>query len=267
MPANERSLTLTDTYRDRLEQLSDRIGAYTAQRWQQTVTLDDLDASHALWLATTVAALTQAQRFGVRLTAGYLAAFLASELGGTPQPLAADDSPVGLAEDGQPVDVPLSKTLIGVLAALKDGKPPEVALAEQSHRAVRLAASATIAAPRLALAGQIASHPEIVGWRRVTHGGCGACLASAAHGYAKHERMPVHPHCHCTQEPVIADAPDRVKRPTGPEIFAAMSREKQDQTLGPDAAQAVREGRVAWPDLIAVSPMVVGPDLITQATV
>jgi hypothetical protein len=266
MPATERSLLLTNTYRDRVAQLSDRVGQLAAHRWQ-TVTLDDLDRTHAAWLAYTVAAILQAQRTGTRLAAAYLAAFIASETDTPIQPLPVTDTGVGLAEDGQPAQVPLGKTLIGVLAALKDGKPPEVALAEQSHRATRLAAGATIAAPRAALAEHIATHDEIVGWRRVTHGGCGACLASAARPYEKGEPLHVHPHCHCTQEPVIRGVEERVKRPTGPEVFAAMSREQQDQSLGPDAAQAVREGRVAWPDLIAVQEMAVGPALITQATV
>jgi hypothetical protein len=44
-----------------------------------------------------------------------------------------------------------------------------------------------------------------------------------------------------------------------------MSRKEQDQSLGPDTAQLMREGRVTWGELIASNPMVVGPDVITQA--
>jgi hypothetical protein len=79
--------------------------------------------------------------------------------------------------------------------------------------------------------------------------------------------MHVHAHCHCTQEPVVRDVPDRAPRATGPEIFHRMTAEQQDVALGPDAAQLVRQGRVAWPDLIATSPMQVGRDWLTQAPV
>ena len=239
------------------------------QRWQQNVTLTSLDGSHGLWLAGTVAALEQAQRAGVNLTAAYIAAFIGSELGrrAIEVPQIDADRFAGLSEDGQPVGVPLGKTLIGVKAALKDGKEPQAALMEQAHRAVRLTASAVMSAPRAALSDQIQTHPMIVGWRRVTSGGCGACLAAAARGYSRHEHLRVHPHCHCTQEPVIRDAPDRVSRATGPEVFAAMGRAEQDRALGPETAQLVRDGRVAWGDLIATSPMVVGDDVITQAPV
>lgn len=268
MPGSPRSLLITDAYRERLNALSDRLAALTLTQWQR-VTLSNLDGSHADWLAATVAMLEAAQRAGVHLTAAYLGAFIGSELG---QPISelprVDDWRfAGLAEDGQALDVPLGKTLIGVRAALKDGKAPEVALSEQGVRAVRLASSAVMAAPRAALADQIATHPMLVGWQRVTHGGCGACLGAAAKGYSRHEPMHVHAHCRCTQEPVVRDVPDSAPRATGPEIFYRMTAEQQDRSLGPNAAQLVRQGRVAWPDLIAVSPMEVGADYITQAPV
>jgi hypothetical protein len=267
MPASERSLQITDAYRSRLIALSDRMGAYTAQKWR-SVSVENLDRSHAGWLASVVPALDQAQRAGSLLTAAYLAAFIASELGhATPDVRQVDPGRALGAADGQPLEVPLSKTLIGVKAALKDGKSPTEALAEQQHRAQRLAVSATMVAPRRVLAEEIASDSRIVGWRRVTRGGCGACLALAAKGFTDTEPLKVHDHCHCTAEPVIRDVEQTARRATGPELFVAMSAAQQDQALGPAAAQAVREGRVSWPDLVATSPMKVGPDQITQAPV
>lgn len=265
MPASERSLRLTDTYRDRLAVLSDRIGAYTEMSWQR-VTVRDLDRSHDEWLTSTVLALDQAQRAGVALTLAYLASFIASETGQRALELPRYDAQraLGFGEDGQPLGVPLGKTLIGVKALMKDGKSAEDALSETGHRAQRLAVGAVMAAPRTALADQVAEHPAIVGWRRVTRGGCGACLAAAAHAYAD-EPMRVHAHCHCSQEPIVRDVPDQFPRETGPEIFARMSRAEQDQALGSTAAQAVRGGLVAWPDLIQTQPMTVGNDWISQA--
>jgi hypothetical protein len=268
MPGSPRSLLITDAYRDRLNALADRLAALTLTQWQR-VTLVNLDGSHADWLAATTAMLDAAQRAGVHLTAAYLAAFIGSETGRAQVelPRLDDGRFAGLADDGQALAVPLGKTLIGVKAALKDGKQPEDALRQEGARAVRLAGMAVLAAPRAALADQIASHPMLVGWQRVTHGGCGACLAAAARGYDRHEPMHVHPHCHCSQEPVVRGVPDAAPRATGPEIFHRMTTEQQDEALGPDAAQLVRQGRVAWPDLIAVSPMEVGADYITQAPI
>jgi hypothetical protein len=39
MPASDRSLLITDAYRDRLARLADRVATLTLQRWTQNVTL------------------------------------------------------------------------------------------------------------------------------------------------------------------------------------------------------------------------------------
>lgn len=246
--------------------LTDRVSALVMQWWAQ-VNLDDLPRTHQRWLDQTVAGVQQAQRIGATLSSAYLAAYVATELGKPPSFASSADTAqfIGSAADGQPLDVPLSKTIIAVRAALKDQKPPAEALAEGATKGTRLATAATMSSARGSLAQQIETPPEVIGWHRVTRGGCGACLASATRLYEAHEPFPVHDHCRCTAEPVVKDIPDRFPRTTGPEIFAAMSRQEQDQALGPAAAQAVREGRVAWPELIGTSPMEIGPNVLTQA--
>lgn len=268
MAASPRSLRITDTYRERLNALSDRLAALTDAYWQR-VTLSDLDRSHAEWLALTVVMLEHAQQQGVHLTAAYLAAFVASEQGRWQAEIGLIDpfGYAGLASDGRPLAETLAPTLVTVKTALKFGKEPVDALAEGAHRATRLAGAAVMSAPRSALMDQIATHPEVEGWRRVTHGGCGACLAAAAHGYDRHQPLRVHDHCHCTAEPVVRNVPDSAPRATGPEIFHRMSRAEQDSSLGPAAARLVRQGLVAWPDLIAEVPMKIGAPGITQAPV
>lgn len=267
MPRAEQSLRITDLYRLRLLSLADRVETLVLQGWQQNVALAALDRTHALWLQRTVLQLEQAQRAGVRLTAAYLSSFIASELGrrAVELPVIDETGLVGLAADGRPITEALAPTAITVKTALADGKPASDALQEGARRATRLAASAVTAAPRAALEAQIQTHPLITGWRRVTHGGCGACLAAAAHGYDRHQPLRVHDHCHCTAEPVIRGVPDSAPRATGPEIFHRMTAEQQDAALGANAAKLVRQGAIAWPDLIAPVPMTIGPDGITQA--
>jgi hypothetical protein len=265
MPAAERSIRLTDAYRTRVALLQQRASEQAAGRWG-SVTAGDLDGTHAAWLAGVVPTLEVFQRTGRTLTVAYLAAYIASELNRAPAPPPAPRATVGVTDDGRPLATALVTSLIAVKAALKDGQDPQAALDAGKARATRMAAAAAIFTPRSELDEQIATHDQIVGWRRVTFGGCGACLAAAT-GAIQHEReiLKVHDHCRCTKEPVVGDVQDTVARPTGPEIFAAMSRQEQDQALGPAAAQAIREGRVAWPELIGTSPMVERPDMLTQA--
>jgi hypothetical protein len=132
MPGSERSLLITDAYRDRLARLAERASTLTLQRWQQNVTLNRLESAHALWVTSTVAALEQAQRAGVNLTLAYLSAFIASETGQRALEIPAYDASkvIGVADTGLPLAEPLAKTLIGVKSLIKDGKAPGEALIE-----------------------------------------------------------------------------------------------------------------------------------------
>jgi hypothetical protein len=66
---------------------------------------------------------------------------------------------------------------------------------------------------RAALGDGIRTDERIVGWHRVTAGGCGACLAAATRTYATHEPLRVHDGCRCGAEPVVATSRPR-PRPT-----------------------------------------------------
>ena len=57
----------------------------------------------------------------------------------------------------------------------------------------------------------IREDPRTLGWRRVTRGGCGACLA-AADNTVQIGDLKVHPHCECTAEPVVTGVPPRLGR-------------------------------------------------------
>lgn len=265
MPAAERSIRLTDAYRTRIALLQQRATEETAGDWG-SVTLDDLDGTHAAWLAGIVPTLDLFQRAGQTLTLAYLTAFIASELNRAPTPPPAPRATVGVTDDGRPLAEGLTTSLIGVKTALKDGQEPQAALDAGKARATRMAASAAIFTPRAELDEQIATHDQIIGWRRVTFGGCGACLAAAT-GAIQHEReiLRVHDHCRCTKEPVVRDVTETAFRPTGRDIFGAMSAQAQDQLLGADKAHLIRSGEVPFDQLIAASPQAIRPDGITEA--
>lgn len=258
----EQSARVTDAYRQRLL----RLQQLAALLGQWTVTTQDIDRSGQAWLARAVPQLQVMQGAGVALTAGYVSAFKASETSTPPTAAHINSAGVGNAADGQPLLKSLAAALITVKVAIKDGRSPEQALKLGEQRATRLAASASLAAPRVALHSAIAADPAFIGWRRVTFGGCGACLA-AADGivHSPDKPLAVHDHCRCTAEPVLDGAPDDFTRPTGRDMFDAMSFEQQAELLGERKAALIRSGSVAFDRLIQPQPMAVMAAGITEA--
>ena len=265
MPAERRSLEITDAYRARLVQLRDQATQLAAARWE--LAPEDLDASHSRWLELAATALRATQQAGVRLTAAYAAAFLASELRQPSAPPAIDATRyAGMSRDGRLLEDALAPSLYTVKAAIADGQSFEEASALGRSRALRAVASDAIAAPRAALADVVREDGRIVGWRRVTSGGCGACLAAATGAiHADDEALAVHDNCRCSMEPVVKGVPDRATRPTGRELFDGMSSEDQDRLLGAEKAELVRSGEAPLEALIDSSPMATVPDQLTEA--
>jgi hypothetical protein len=264
MPARRDSLRITDTYRHRLIALRDHAATVARRAWTQ-LDPEDLDATHSAWVATTATTTEAIQHAGLQLTAGYLAAYLTSELQDRVSPPALDPARyAGRSRDGRPLTETLGATLISVKAALADGTPISDALAAGAGRATRLVGSETIAAPRAALSDEIRADSRIRGWRRVTAGGCGACLAASSETHGDDEPLPVHDGCRCTAEPIVADEPDRYPRPTGRELLDRMSADEQDALLGAEKAQLLRSGAIDLHDLLSHSPMAAIDDQITE---
>jgi hypothetical protein len=267
MAGNERSLQITDAYRDHLLRLRATAGAIAVRDWAATVAVSDLDSTHPEWIARTAATLATIQTASVRLTNAYLTAFLRSELGqpATAGPMLDSARYVGVSRTGKTLAEALVPTVITVKKAIGAGTDPAAAMQQGSAQAERLAVTETMDTARTALGDGIREEPRIVGWHRVTAGGCGACLAAATRTYSAHEPLRVHDGCRCGAEPVVADVPDRAPRPNGHQIFDRMTPGEQDTALGGPAAELVRTGQVALSDLIATSPMAAIPDQITQA--
>lgn len=267
MPASERSLAITDAYRRRLILLAERVVSRASADWQQLLELRDLDGSHARWIERASVLLAAAQRAGVILTTAYLTAFLSSELGRPANAQAVDaEQFVAKSRDGSPITEALVPSLYTVKAAIKDGKNSTAALAEGLARARRVVEFDTLDAPRNALDSMIAGDGRIVGWRRVTSGGCGACIAAATGAIQREATvLKVHDHCKCTKEPVISEVVELAHRPTGREMFDSMPPSAQDELLGAEKASLIRSGSVPLERLIAISPMETTPDQITEA--
>lgn len=257
MPATEAALAVTDAYRGQLVELRDDVARVVAGAWAAQVTLDDLSGSGRRWVAAAVAVIGAAQVEAARLTAGYLAAFVAAELDEPPVVRAADwRSRAGRTTDGRAIGLVLSGSVVAVKRALAQRRPKVAALAAGQARALRVARTEPMDAARASFDELTAGDQRIAGWRRVTSSNpCGACLGAATGAIQRTARvLHVHPACRCTKEPVVAGVRERVNRPTGQEMWDAMSPGEQDAlfagTGGPAKAELIRAGKAALADLV-----------------
>lgn len=245
MAHSRRSLQLTTRYQQRLDTLRQSLERRTRRQWP---TLDGL--ADADWLDRTAAVLAQAQREAVRASAGYLSAYLTSELGRRTQGPRLDSRDyVGLSRDGRVLRESLQSPIIGARAKLKEGASPQEAMRFGLDRAVRQIGVDFDHAHRAALLDGIAADDRFDGWRRAIRGTCGACAAVAGkleHGLS----FSVHPGCKCVSEPNVAGLTDQFPRLSGAEVFAQKSTEELDEAVGPATAALLREGRIELADLV-----------------
>jgi hypothetical protein len=257
MPASPRSLRLTDLYRQRLLALSHRAEQTARQTWPR---IEELDSTP--WPNYMAGELARAQTQAVRLTAGYLGAFLRSETGrGTA--LAIDSRKyAGLSTDGRPLREALESPLIAVRAALKDGRVPAVALNVGLTRALRTVPFEAVQAGRDALRETIETDERFTGAQRSVAGTCAACMALSGE-----PRYEVHPGCQCVFMPVVAGVAATIAIPTGAELFRSLSTRDQEKAIGAEPARLVRDGEADLKDFIDHSPQERRPDLLTQKPV
>lgn len=259
MPRSQRSLQLTDAYRQRLVATRSALQARAERLWP---TIETLDSTR--WPELMAAALTQGQVEAVRLSAAYLGAFLTSELGRRTDPPAIDASPyAGKSFDGRHLYESLRSPIIGVLGGLKEGLSAPDSLSRGLQRATRMVGVDFDHAHHTALLSAIASDDRFDGWNRSLSGTCGAC-ASVASGVSHELHFQVHPGCQCVASPVVSGVPNTFPVPTGAEIFADKSQDEQDEMLGPEAANAVRSGLITLDQLKGESDLEEAPNFITQ---
>lgn len=265
MPSSERSLRITDAYRSQLVAIRIRAERVVEGAWWQ-VSLADLEATAENFLGAASTAVADAQLRATRLTAGYLTAFVSSELGRR-VPLVSVDARAyaGRARDGRPLAEAYDTARIGTLVALRDGRPNDEALNAGRARALLATGLDVMQAARQSLQDALIAHPRVEGYRRAVSGTCGACVAASEGVHPTGSTFHVHPGCQCVPEPVVSGVPDRVPRLTGPALFASMSTVEQDDALGAETAELVRSGEVALGDLVQRNRLANEPDFITQA--
>lgn len=239
MPQRQQSFRLTERYRARLFALRGQVQSEARKRWPNDPAATDYPAQMA-------AVVQQAQTTALRLTGAYLTAFIASETGKATRAISLDTRAyIGLTADGKPLADGLQSPLIGALGALKRGRPFEIAQKIGIDRATRQVGMHYDHAHRTALHDAIEADERFSKGARAVRGTCGACAALSGSPH-----MEVHPGCQCVEEPEVAGTSQRFPRPTGAALFAAKSTEQQDEMLGPEAAQRVRDGELEVADLV-----------------
>lgn len=244
MAASQRSLRLTDAYRRQLVSLAAGVEAQARELWPR---IEDFDTSQ--WPEQMAATVARAQTRAVRLTSGYLGAYLRSETGKRGIAPAIDSRRyAGVSRDGRLLAEALRSPFIAVLGALADHRPADEALRIGLVKGVRFVGYETVQTSRDALADTVEADERFTGQRRSVSGTCAACMALSGT-----PEMEVHPGCECVGQPVVAGVRDLFPLATGAALFRAMSPEEQDAKIGPEAAQLVREGDADLRDFVAHS--------------
>lgn len=256
MAANAKSHRLTEVYRERLVQIADRVEAQARELWPR---IEDLDTT--TWADQMAAVVSRAQTEGVRLSAGYLTAYIASETGRRVRTRPIDSKPyVGVARDGRELRTALKSPIIGTLAALKS-KDIDKALTVGLIRGVRMAKFEVMQTARDALTAAIKDDERVDDFERSVAGTCAACMALSGETGPHFE---VHPGCQCLPQPVVSGVSNNFPLAAGATLFAALTPTQKVAAVGAEAAELIDSGAADLKDFVSHSKQSEQPDFITQ---
>jgi hypothetical protein len=270
MPASPRSLTLEQLHRRRIQAIARRTAALVADRYDR-IDPDDLAAGFRAFVPIAAELIAAGQRDAQIATAAFYAAYAGEELGAARPTPAPTRGIAGTTVDGRRLAAPLGAVVPATYLAIKQGRPLGQALGFGRFASIRIAGSETSDAAWRELLAEMQGDPAAAGWTWVSSGkSCGACLAQTDNRIRPAtQRMGRHAGCDCTAAPVMAGAPDRVRRPTGRDAFNRMTPEEQAATFkagGAEKAAAIRDGRIELEDLVRVEQHADWRATITEAS-
>jgi hypothetical protein len=226
-------------------------GQREAKRIWNGVNPDDLDATFNL--GTLELTVTTLQREAARLSSAYLSTFIASELGEPERPpaLSVWDKTFG----GNPLREGLRSAVINAKARIKDGEDPQTATTKSREILVSDVGLFIDTAVRESLRQGMEMDLRIEGWQRSITGTCGACAGDV--GVEVSTQLPsiplnIHPNCQCVTVPVLIGRPNNFPLLSGKEAFDRKNPAEQDEMLGPEAAEMVRNGDAVLSDFVEV---------------
>lgn len=261
MPRTQEAIARTDGYQAALAELRGRTRRDIAAAWA-LIDLDDTNRSYRAFVELAASVIYSAQQVAGAMIERYLAAFLVAELEEQLAPEVDPDLHVGEDPFGRTLQRALKPPLLTVRMQLRQhGRGP--ALNAGRQRATRIADESVAESARNTLGDAIERDPRIHGWRRVG-GTCAACLAdTTTRAREPGDSLHRHPFCDCVAEPTVAVF-DAIPRPSGTQIFAAMSKREQDRRFGTDKAKLLRRGRLELKDLVDVQEQKLGGVIITE---
>lgn len=276
MPFSREGVELTDGFRQQLIVQRDQAGALVGREWRRTVDFDDFEASHSRFVeradrivaSSQVGAAVLANMYfsnfvGAELASAALAGFdqatqtIAGELAAAKLEQQVDRLIQGIrgrTRDGRRVRDVLAPSGPAALNVLGQGRGRFEADLVGRARAVRVATTETVDAANEMLHGVMnqAAPQGVSGWWRMTgNDPCRACLGYATRGKVHtRSRIQIHPNCRCSMVPALGDLPDVEPLETGLQKWADMSAAEQDELMGPEVAEMLREGRISFADLV-----------------
>lgn len=199
-------LRLIRNYHARLTSIREGTSIRVGAAWD---TLGGIGDSELAAFSARAAVLVKAGQVAtVRLTDGYLGAYIGSVL---KRPARAQgilpEVVTGAAVRGgvAPVEV-YARPIITARTALSQGRTLTAALAAGRARATGTAETDVMLTHRATASEFLQREPRVRGYQRVLSGrSCDLCAIASTQVYRSDELMPIHDHCDCGVDPLIGD--------------------------------------------------------------
>ncbi len=183
--------------------ISDAVVAAIAMRWKLTRPLNDDELSTFAGSAAATVAAGQAQT--ARLAERYIDSTVADLPGFAPAGLDTASMIDGL-RGGVPLVEVYARPVITARRVISEGRSFLDAMSVGEDRLRRTGYTDLQLASRQATNDTMASHPRIVGYRRVTDGNaCSLCLTASTQRYHVGDLLPIHSRCGCTVVPIVGE--------------------------------------------------------------
>ena len=203
---------------------------------------DDIGRSWAIQSIAAAAVFSGYQAAAAELGADYIGDALA-EQGIDVDPVGRVNSEAfaGVASDGRPLAGLLYAPATVALTRIRSGLAPAAALRSARNNLDRIVRTQIADAGRGAASVGIAARPSVGYVRMLNPPSCVACVQLAGRYYRYNDGFQRHPKCDCVHVPAReAGAADLTTDPNA--YFDSLSPEEQDELMGAEAAQAVRDG-------------------------
>lgn len=268
MPRSRQSLALEREYATSVARLWRSVAQIVERQFAQ-VDPNQLERAFAAFVATAAPTISLGQEQAQRLTAAFVRQYVESETGRAFREAAIAGGIAGSATDGQPVRKALAGGVGFAWRALQGGADTSTALRFARNQVVQLTSRIVADSAERELSHQADRSAVLKGWTWVTFGdSCIACLAQQTGEVLPYPaRNRRHNRCDCRAIPAVLGVRDQVKRPTGDELFKAMSVAQQEaifKNAGSDKAELVRSGQASLADFVTTAPTAAGR-VVTEA--